>query len=122
MESGAKALEQGGAKQAPYLRRHRLRLTIWIGAVEGALVLFIGGSLHYAVYILAVVAIAFWAFVGRNYESSNAKTLSWIFAASQAIAVLIPVVLHIAKWAAISAIVIAAAVGLVILFAEREKL
>jgi hypothetical protein len=30
-------------------------------------------------------------------------------------------VLHIAKWIAVSAVIVAAAVGLVILFTEREK-
>ena len=123
MSSGANALESsgsGGSKPGGYLREHRLRLTIWIGAVEGGLTL-LGLLPHLAVYILAAVAIGFWAIAGRKYESSTARNLSWIFAASQAIAVLIPSVLHIAKWIAVSAVIVAAAVGLVILFTEREK-
>ena len=71
------------------------------------------------VYILAAVAILFWAFVGRKYESGTARDLSWIFAASQAIAVLVPATLHIFKLLAIGVIVIAAVVGLVILFTDR---
>jgi hypothetical protein len=120
MSSGANALESGGSKPGRYLREHRLRLTIWIGAIEGGLTL-LGLLPHLAVYILAAVAIAFYAFVGRKYESGTARNLSWIFAASQAIAVLIPSVLHIAKWVAVSAVLVAAAVGLIILFTERDK-
>jgi hypothetical protein len=120
MTTGANALEPAGSKPSRYLREHRLRLTIWIGAIEGVLTL-LGLLPHLAVYLLAAVAIGFWAFVGRKYESATARQLSWIFAASQAIAVLIPSVLHIARWIAITAVIIAAAVGLVILFTERDK-
>jgi FtsH-binding integral membrane protein len=118
MSSGANALES--SKPSRYLREHRLRLTIWIGAIEGLLTL-LGLLPHLAVYILAAVAIGFWAIAGRRYESPTARHLSWIFAASQAIAVLIPSVLHIAKWIAVSAVILAAGVGLIILFTEREK-
>jgi hypothetical protein len=118
MSSGANALEPAGSKQRGYLREHRLRIAIWIGAVEGALALILG-NLHIAVYVLAAVAILFWAFVGRKYESGTARDLSWIFAASQAIAVLVPATLHIFKLLAIGVIVIAAVVGLVILFTDR---
>src|SRR6516225_1536039 len=93
MSTGANALEptdskQSGSRPSRYLREHRLRLTIWIGAVEGVLTL-IGLLPHLAVYILAALAIVFWAVAGRKYSSPTARNLSWIFAASQAIAVLI---------------------------------
>jgi hypothetical protein len=120
MSSGANALEHSSSKPGRYLREHRLRLTIWIGAGEGLLTL-LGLIPHLAVYILAAVAIAFWALVGRKYDSATARNLSWIFAASQAIAVLIPSVLHIARWIAVSAIILAAVVGLVFLFTERDR-
>jgi hypothetical protein len=120
MSSGANALDHPNSKPGRYLREHRLRLTIWIGAGEGLLTL-LGLIPHLAVYILGAVAITFWALVGRKYESPTARHLAWIFAASQAIAVLIPSVLHIAKWIAVSAVILAAGVGLIILFTEREK-
>ncbi|HUK44023.1 MAG TPA: hypothetical protein VLV28_01890 [Gaiellaceae bacterium] len=121
MSTGANALEPAGSKPSRYLKEHRLKLTIWIGAIEGALTL-IGVIPHLVVFVLAAAAILFWVFAGRNYKSSTARHLTWIFAASQAIAVLIPTVLHVAEWLAIGVVVVAAVVGLVILFAEREKL
>ena len=51
---------------------------------------------------------AFYAFVGRNYKSVTARTTAWIFATSQLIAVLVPSVLPIAKWFAITVIIVAA--------------
>jgi hypothetical protein len=117
------ALDQPDSKPARYLREHKLRLAIWIGAVESLLTFFVLS--HYVVWVLAVVAIAWWFTMGRRYTSATARHLSWIFAASQGIAVIIPtalhIVLHIAEWTLYAAVVIAAAVGLFILFTQREK-
>jgi hypothetical protein len=119
--SGTNVLDKPDSRPGRYLREHKLRLTLWIGAIEGALTL-IGVIPHLAVYVLAIIAIGWWVVMGRKYRSSTARHLTWIFAASQAIAVLIPGVLHIAKWIAVTAIIVAAVVGLVVLFAERDKL
>ena len=108
------------SRPARYLREHRLRITLWTAAIEGLLVL-VHVIPHLVVYVLAVVAIAFWALQARNYRSAIARNSSWIFAASQALAVLIPVVLFVAKWIAVGAIALIAVVALVILFAERPK-
>jgi hypothetical protein len=116
----ANALEQRLSKPAKYLRAHRLRITLWIAAPEG-LLLLIHVIPHLAVYVLAVVAIAFWITTARRYRSNVARQASWIFAASQALAVLVPIVLIVAKWAAVTAIAILAVVALVFLFAERER-
>ena len=94
----------GDSKPGRYLREHRLRLTLWIGAIEGMLAL-LGVIPHLAVYVLAIVAIAWCVAMGRKYTSPAARQSTWIFAASQAIAVLIPAPCHIVKWLAIAAIV-----------------
>ncbi len=117
----AGVLDNPDSKPGRYLRQHKLRLTLWIGAIEGTLTL-LGAIPHLAVYVLAIVALAWWITMGRKYTSSTARHLSWIFAMSQAIAVLIPAALHIVKGLAIAAIIIAVIAGLVLLFAERDKL
>jgi hypothetical protein len=119
MSANAEVLEhRPPSKPAKYLRDHRFRLTLWIAAIEGLLV-FVGVIPHLVIYVLAVVAIGYWAAFARRYRSATARNASWIFAASQALTVLIPVVLFVAKWIAIGAIAIVAVVALVILFAER---
>jgi hypothetical protein len=120
MSASPTVVEQGGSKPGGWLRANRLKLTLWIGAIEGVLVL-LGLLPHLAVYLLAAIAIGFYILVGRKYTSPSARMLTWIFASSQLIAVLVPAVLHIAKWIAITAIIAAAVVGLVLLFAERDK-
>ena len=112
----------GGALSRPgkFLRDHRYRITLWIAAPEGLLV-FVHVIPHLAMYILAVVAMAFWVTAARRYRSSTARQVSWIFAASQTLAVLVPIFLFFAKWIAILSLSVFAVIGLIILFAERER-
>ena len=102
------------------LRHNRIKIALWIAVAEGLLTL-VGVVPHWVVYGLAVVAIAFWAAAGRNYKSALARQLSWIFATSQAAAVLVPTVWFIAKWAAITVVAVIALVALVYLFTERDR-
>ena len=120
MSVSGNVIDHSASRPAKYLRDHRYRLTLWIAAIEGLLV-FVHVIPHLAMYALAVVAIVFWIYVARRYRSSTARQASWILAASQALAVLIPVVLFIAKWIAVTSIVVLAVIALVILFAERER-
>ena len=101
------------------LGQNRIKIALWIAVAEGILIL-IGLIPHWLVYLLAAVSISFWALVGRNYKSSSGRNLSWIFAASQAACVLVPIVWFLAKTAAIVAIAIIAVVALIYLFTERE--
>jgi len=121
MGANANVLEKRPpSRPAKYLRDHRFRLTLWTAAIEGFLV-FVHVIPHLVIYVLAIAAIGFWALLGRNYRSPLARNAGWIFAASQALAVLIPVALFVLKWVAVGAIAIIAVVALVILFAERPR-
>jgi hypothetical protein len=102
------------------LRRNRIKIALWIAAIEGLLAL-VGVIPRWAVFVFAAIAVAFWAFAGRNYRNYTGRHLSWIFAVSQAAAVLVPVVWYLAKWVAIIAIVGIAAGALIFLFMERDR-
>jgi FtsH-binding integral membrane protein len=101
------------------LKQNRIKIALWIAVAEG-LLLLVGLIPHLLVYALAAVAIAFWVFVGRNFKSHFARQASWVFAASQAATVLVPIVWFLAKTAAIIAIAIIAVVALIYLFTERD--
>jgi len=101
------------------LRRNRIKIALWIAAIEGLLTL-VGVIPHLAVYVFAAIAVGFWAFAGRNYRNNTGRQLSWIFATSQAAAALVPAVWHLAKWVAILAIVGIAVGALIFLFMERD--
>ncbi|MBV8081145.1 MAG: hypothetical protein JO186_12320 [Actinobacteria bacterium] len=101
------------------LRRRRIRIALWIAVIEGLLTV-VHALPHIVLYVLAVVAIAFYVTAGRHYKSTFGRQLAWIFAASQALAVLVPIVWFAAKWAAILAIALIAVAALVFLFMERD--
>ena len=119
MSTGVTALDHPDPKPSR-LRANRLRITQWIAAIEGVLVL-VGAIPHLVVYLLAIVATGFYVAVGRNYTSPTARSLTWIFAGSQLLTVLVPIILFFAKTIAIIAIVGLAVVGLLILFTDRGK-
>ena len=65
---GTTAIEHGSSRSGRWLRERRLRITLWIAAIEGLLYLF--HVLHWwAAVALAVIAVGFWWFVGRTSRS-----------------------------------------------------
>jgi len=115
---GAHAIEHGTTRSGRWLRERRLRITLWIAAVEGLLYLF--HALHWwAAVGLAIIAVAFWWYVGRANRSHTLRQLSWIFAASQLLVLCVPIALAVVKALAIGVIAILAIVALFFLFKER---
>ena len=103
-----------------YLADHRLRLSLSIAVVEGFLVL-VGVLPRWVVIVMAGIAVAFWLTAGRTYRSNTVRQASWIFAASQVLAVLVPVLLFFVKAVAYVVIGILAILALVFLFTERDR-
>ena len=96
----------------------RTRVALWIAVAEGLVVLF-SDLTKWTVIGLALVAVILWYAV-RDSSSSLLRAGAWIFAASQLIAVIMVVLAWFFTWAAILAVVVAAVVGLMILFRERR--
>jgi hypothetical protein len=113
------ALELRESRSGLWLRARRLRLALLVGLVESVLVL-VGDSGWYWILAAAVVAVAFYVFVGRSLRFHAARELSWIAAASQLIAVLVPLLWVLVKGVAIVALVLMAVVLLVMLLADRR--
>ena len=112
-------IDHDATRTGRWLRARRLRLAAWIAVIEGVLVIA-----HvipkFVAFAAAAVAILFYLWVGREQRSDSVRQVSWIAAASQALAVLIPVLLIVVTWAAITAVVILAVIALVALFTDRR--
>ena len=115
---GAHAIEHGSTRTGRWLRERRLRLTLWVAAIEGLLYLFHLLHWWFAV-LLAVVSLGFWWYAGRSSRSDALRQVSWIFAASQLLVLCVPIAFWILKAVAIAVIAIFAIVGLFFLFRER---
>jgi hypothetical protein len=102
-----------------WLRARRLRVALLVGLVESVLVL-VGGLGWYWVLAAAAVAVALYLFLGRNLRFHAGRELTWIAAASQLIAVLVPLLWVLVKAVAIVALVVMALVLLVMLLGDRR--
>jgi hypothetical protein len=90
-------IEAGESGRGNWLRERRLRLALLIGLVESLLVLW-GGLGWFWVLALAAVAVVLDAFAARGARFHALREIAWIFAASQLIAVIVPVLWEIAKF------------------------
>jgi hypothetical protein len=114
------AIEAGGTRIGRWLRERRLRIALWVAAIEGLIVALTPDLTKWTVIIIGAIVLAFYVVAGRNMSWDVARQLSWIAAASQALAVLVVIFAFVLKLVAIVAIVILAIVALVYLFSDRR--
>ncbi len=115
---GAHAIEHGSSRSSRWLRGRRLRITLWIAAIEGLLYIF--HALHWwEAVALAIIAVGFWWYVARGNRSDTLRQVGWIFAASQLLVLCVPIAYTIIRWAAIGVIALLAIAALIFLFTER---
>jgi hypothetical protein len=111
-------IEAGESVRGAWLRERRLRLALLIGLVESLLVV-LGGLGWFWVLALAAVAVALYLFVARGARFHALREVAWILAASQLIAVIVPVLWVVAKALAIAILVVMAIGLLALLLMDR---
>jgi hypothetical protein len=101
------------------LRFHRVRIALWIAALEGIVVFFSHDLTKWTVMFLAIIAgLLYW--LGRNAKSNIVRQLVWIFAASQVLAFVLAMLGWIVKWAVIAGLILFAVLALGYLFVDRR--
>ena len=113
------SLDHGSSRAAIWLHQRRVRISLWVAAVESLIVLFSHDITRWTVIVLAIVAVLAWL-GGRESRSAIVRNVLWIFAASQLLAVIGVILAWIVKWAVILAVVVFAILGLVYLFLDRR--
>jgi hypothetical protein len=114
-------IEAGSTRIGRWLRERRLRLALWVAVVEGLLVALTPDLTKWTVLVLGVILLAFYMVAGRNLGWDVARQLSWIAAASQALAILVVILAFILGLLAIVAIVSFAIIALVYLFSDSRR-
>jgi hypothetical protein len=102
-----------------FLAERKMRLSLGIAVAEGILVIA-EVIPKWAVYVVAIAAVGYWVIWGRNYKSPMVRQASWIFAASQVLVLLVPILFAFVKTLAYVVLAILAVLALVFLFTERE--
>jgi tetrahydromethanopterin S-methyltransferase subunit E len=114
-------IEAGSTRIGRWLRERRVRIALWVAVVEGLIAAFSHDIGRWTILILAVVVLAFYVAAGRHMRWDVARQLSWIAAASQALAILVIIFAFVLKLIAIGVIVVFALVALVYLFTDRKQ-
>jgi hypothetical protein len=114
-------IEGGGTRIGRWLRGRRVRLALWVAVIEGLLVALTPDLTKWTVLVIGAILLAFYMLAGRNMSWDVGRQLSWIAAASQALAILVVIFAFVFKLVAIVAVVIFALVALAYLFSDSRR-
>ncbi len=114
-------LEGGSTRMGRWLRERRLRLALWVAVLEGLLVALTHDLTRWTVLVIAVIVLAFYIVAGRSMRWDVARQLSWIAAASQALAILVIIVAFILGLLAIVLVALFAVIALAYLFSDSRR-
>jgi hypothetical protein len=114
-------IEGGSTRIGRWLRERRLRLALWVAVVEGLLVALTPDLTKWTVLVIGAILLAFYIVAGRHMRWDVARQLSWIAAASQALAILVVILAFVLKLVAIVAVVIFALIALAYLFSDSRR-
>jgi hypothetical protein len=114
-------IEAGTTRGGRWLRERRIRIALWVAAIEGLIAALSADIGRWTIIALAVIVLAFYMLAGRHLKWDVARELSWIAAASQVLAILVVIFAFILKLVAIVVIVGFALLALVYLFTDHRQ-
>jgi cytochrome b561 len=108
------------SRSGRWLRERRVRISLWVAALEAILVAVFHDVSRFTVFALAIAAVATYLYAGRRTRSDAFHQSSWIFAASQLLAALAAIVAFIVFWSAIVLMAVFIIVALFYVFRDRS--
>jgi phosphatidylserine synthase len=114
-------IEAGSTRGGRWLQQRRLKLALWTAVVEGIVVAVSHDLTRWTVLVIGVIVLAFYVLAGRNMKWDVGRHLSWIAAASQAMALLVVLFAFIFEWIAIGIVAIIAIIALIYLFSDHKR-
>jgi len=82
-------IESGSSRAGRWLKERRLKLALWIAALEGLVVALRGDVSRWTVIAIAALVLIIYMLVRQNLRWDAARQVVWIVAASQVMAVLV---------------------------------
>jgi hypothetical protein len=114
------ALDHGSTRLGRWLRGRRVRIALWIAAIEAILVAVFNDVSKWTVFAVAIVSVALYYFAGRNSRNDSFRHITWILAVSQLLATIAAILAFLVIWAVIIAVVVFAIVALYFVFTDRR--
>jgi hypothetical protein len=114
-------IDHGSTRTGRWLRERRLRIALWIAAIEGLLIVLHQIGRWPAMIVAGAILVAY-LLGGRSIRSDVGYQIMWIVAASQALVALVPLVWWlVTRVIAILVVAALAVVALVYLFSDRSR-
>ena len=113
-------IEHDTSRSGRWLRARRNRIALSVALVEAIVVVIFHDVSRFTVIGISIVAFVLYWFAGRSSRSDAFRQVSWIFAASQLLAVIAAVLAFIVLWTAILAACIFAVIALFFVVTDRR--
>ncbi len=114
-------LGPGPSRSHSWLRERRIKIALWIAAVEGLLIVVHAIGRWPAIIVAGAILVAY-LLGGRSIKSDTGYQIMWIIAASQAMVALVPLIWwFVTRVIAIIAVAALAVVALVYLFSDKRS-
>jgi len=112
------AIEHESSQGGRWLREHRVRTALWIAVLEVVLAAITASVSKYTIIALGLITIPVYLIWGKD-QRGTIRQVSWIAAASQALAVVAILLSHFIGLFVLVLAGIFAAVALFLIFADR---
>jgi hypothetical protein len=112
------ALERDSSASGGWLRQHRVRTALWIAVIEVILAALTSSISKYTIIALGLITIPIYLIWGKD-QRGTIRHVSWIAAASQALAIVAVLLSHFIGLFVLVLAGIFAAVALFLIFADR---
>ena len=113
------ALEHDSSSSGRWLRQHRVRTALWIAVLEVLLAALTASISKYTIIALGLITIPVYLIWGRD-QRDTIRQVSWIAAASQALAIVGVLLSHFIGLFVLVLAGIFAAVALFLIFSDRR--
>jgi hypothetical protein len=114
-------IESGSSRTGRWLKQRRLKLALWIAALEGLVVALRGDVSRWTVIAIAALVLIIYMLVRQNLRWDAARQVVWIVAASQVMAVLVVILAFVIGQLALILVVLFAIAALVYLIGDLRR-
>jgi hypothetical protein len=113
------AIDHDSSRTGRWLRQRRLRTALWIAVIEAVLAAFTHDVSRLTIVVLAAVVVPIYFIWGRD-QGDTIRQITWIAAASQALAVVAALLAYLVGLLVLVIAGIFAAVALFLIFSDRR--
>jgi hypothetical protein len=114
------AIDHDTSRTGRWLRASRLRIALWIAVLEAVLAAFTHDVSRWTIVALAAIFVPIYLLWGRHRQNDVLRQVSWIAAASQALAVVAVVFASVIGVFVLILAAVFAGVALLLIFADRR--